>query len=107
MAKRNESTNKSQAIREMLMQRPDAKAKDIVAGLAQRNIQVKPSLVYMIKGRLLQMKSHQSKRAARVAQMGRRTGNADPVALVLRVKALAREAGGIDNLKNLVIALAD
>lgn len=107
MSKRDGKGNKSQAIREVLKQKPHATAKEVVTALGQRNIEVKPGLVYMIKGRLFQMKSHKKKKAARVAKMGQKTGSADPVALIIRVKSLAKDAGGIDNLLNLVSALAD
>jgi hypothetical protein len=107
MAKRSDDVNKSQAIREFLEQNPNAKAKEVVAYLGQRNIDIKPSLVYMLKGRLAQMKSHKKQKAARVAQAGQKTGSLDPVALVVKVKTLAKEAGGMHNLLNLVSVLAD
>jgi hypothetical protein len=99
--------NRSQAIREILEKSPQVPPKELVEQLALKGIQVKPGLVYMIKGRLAQMKSHKGRKAARVARAGEKTGINDPVALIVKVKALAREAGGIDNLKVLVTALAD
>jgi hypothetical protein len=107
MAKRSNDVNKSQAIRKVLEQNPNAKAKEVVAILGQRNIQVKPGLVYMQKGRLAQMRSHKKQKAARVARAGQKTGSMDPVALIVKVKALAKEAGGLQNLLNLVSVLAD
>jgi hypothetical protein len=107
MPKRNNDVNKSQAIREVLEQNPNAKAKEVVAVLAQRNIHVQPGLVYMLKGRLAQMKSHKKRKAARVARAGQKTGSMDPVALIVKVKTLAKEAGGLHNLLNLVSVLAD
>jgi hypothetical protein len=107
MPKRSDGLNKSQAIREFLEQNPNAKAKEVVTSLARRNIEVKPGLVYMLKGRLAQMKSHRKQKAARVARAGQKTGSMDPVALVVKVKALAKEAGGLHNLLNLVSVLAD
>jgi hypothetical protein len=99
--------NKSQAIRILLEQNPQVQAKEVVARLAQKGIAVKPGLVYMIKGRLAQMKSHKGKKAARLVRAGDKTGVADPVALIVKVKALAHEAGGMANLKALVTVLAD
>jgi len=99
--------NKSQAIRELLEQNPQVKAREVVDRLGQKGIEVKPGLVYMIKGRLAQMKSHKGRKAARVARASEKTGIADPIALIVKVKSLAKEAGGIDNLKALVTVLAD
>ena len=42
-----------------------------------------------------------------MAEESRRTAASNPVELVLRVKDLAREVGGIKNLKLLVDLLAD
>jgi hypothetical protein len=36
------------------------------------------------------------------AQAGQQTGSSDPVALIAKVKGLAKEAGGMDHLKMLV-----
>jgi hypothetical protein len=107
MPQRKNQVNKSQAIRELLEQSPDAKAKEIVAKLAQKQIVVKPSLVYMIKGRLTQINWRKKKRAARAASASQKTGSTDPIGLIIKVKQLAREAGGIGNLKTLVSVLAD
>jgi hypothetical protein len=53
------------------------------------------------------MKSHRKHKAARVARAGQKTGSGDPVALILKVKALAKEAGGMEHLKTLVSVLAE
>ena len=42
----------------------------------------------------------------RVTSTSKMFGVANPVELILKVKALAAEAGGIDNLKQLVDAMA-
>ena len=107
MPKRKNGVNKSQAIREVLEQNPKAKASEVVTLLAKKQIQVKPGLVYMIKGRLAQMKSQKNRKAARVARAGQKTGSGDPVALIIRVKELARDAGGMEHLKTLVSVLAE
>jgi|SRR6516165_5673370 hypothetical protein len=107
MPKRKNSVNKSQAIREVLEHDPKRKASEVVALLAKKQIHVKPGLVYMIKGRLAQMKSHRKHKAARVARAGQKTGSSDPVVLILKVKALAKEAGGMEHLKTLVSVLAE
>jgi hypothetical protein len=99
--------NKSQAIRDMLLQHPEAKAKEIATLLAQRKIDVRPSMIYMVKGKLAQMKHQKARKAARLTNAGQKTGSADPIALIVKVKELAKEAGGMVNLQRLVTVLAD
>jgi hypothetical protein len=99
--------NKSQAIRDLLQQKPEAKPKEIVALLAQRKIQVSPSIIYMVKGRIAQLKHQKVRRAERVSTASEKTGSGDPIALIVRVKQLAKEAGGMRNLQRLVTVLAD
>ncbi len=107
MPRKKGALSHSQAIREVLKQSPRASAEEVVERLAQQKIQITPSLVYVIKGRLTQMRAHKRVKAARVAQAGQKTGSTDPVALILKIKELAREAGGIESLKAIVCALAD
>jgi hypothetical protein len=97
--------NKSEAIREMLKTYPKAKSKDIVSKLAGKGIAVKPTLVYFIKSK----QKYKRRRAKRelVGALSRRTGSSNPADLVIKVKTLALDAGGIRNLKELVDALAD
>jgi hypothetical protein len=78
-----------------------------VTALAQRKIKVSPSMIYMVKGRLAQMKHEKDRKAERVSNAGEKTGSADPIALILKVKQLAKEAGGMRNLQRLVTVLAD
>lgn len=97
--------NKSQAIRDFLAGNPTADTKAVVAGLAEKGVKVAPTLVYFIKS-----KQRQAKRRAkrdRVAASARQTATADPVEVIHRVKDLARDLGGIKNLKTLVDLLAD
>jgi hypothetical protein len=61
----------------------------------------------MVKGGLAQMRSIKKRKAARAARAGQKTGSVDPVALIVKVKALAKDAGGLQNLLNLVSVLAD
>jgi arginine repressor len=97
--------NKSDAIREMIAQHPQAQSKEIVSLLGERGIKVQPSLVYYIKSKQNQQRRRQKRQ--RVAATSQQTGTGNPVELVLKVKGLARDAGGIKNLKLLVDALAD
>jgi hypothetical protein len=97
--------NKSEAIREFLAEHPAADTKTVVAGLAEKGLKVAPTLVYFIKS-----KQNQAKRRAkreRVAESSRQAGSKNPVEIVLRVKDLSREVGGIKNLKLLVDLLAE
>jgi hypothetical protein len=97
--------NKSDAVREELARNPKAGSKEIIAALAGRGIKVAPSLVYFVKS-----KASQKKRKARrklAEETGRQAGAANPLELVIRVKNLAREVGGLKNLKQLVDLLAE
>ena len=97
-----EAVNKSAAIRDVLMKYPKSPVKEIVSHLEKQGTRVRPTLVYYIRSK--QRQQHRKETRARVAQ---RTGAADPVALVLEVKKLARDAGGLQNLKQLVDVLAE
>ncbi len=97
--------SKSEAIREALAQNPTAKSKEIIAILAAKGVKVAPTLVYYVKSKQKQAKRRQKRE--RVAAASRKTATTNPVEVVLRVKDLAREVGGIGNLKMLVDLLAD
>jgi hypothetical protein len=97
--------NKSAAIREVIEQHPQARSQEIVSLLAQKGIKVRPTLVYYIRSKQNQEKRKQ--RRQHVAETSRNTGTGNPVELVLKTKSLAREAGGIRYLKQLVDALAE
>jgi hypothetical protein len=97
--------NKSDAIREELAKNPKAGSKAITAALAERGIKVAPSLIYFVKS-----KASQKKRKARrelAEETSRQAGANNPVELVIRVKDLAREVGGMKYLKQLVDLLAE
>jgi hypothetical protein len=100
MAKRG--VNMSAAIRDMIAQNPKAKASEIISLLADKGIKVRPHLVYLVKGKMKRIKRRQKRQ--RVMAMAR---NGNPVELILKVKELARDAGGIGSLKQLVDALAE
>ena len=97
--------NKSQAIRDFLAGNPTADTKAVVAGLAEKGIKVAPTLVYFIKSK--QRQAQRRAKRERVAESSLQSGSKNPVEVVLRVKDLAREVGGIQNLKQLVDLLAD
>jgi hypothetical protein len=99
------SGNRSQAVREALVQNPKAGSKEIIALLGTKGIKVSPTLVYYVKSK--QNQARRRARRAEVAETSRRTATTNPVELVMRVKQLAAEVGGIRNLKTLVDLLAE
>jgi hypothetical protein len=105
MARKKGGPNKSQAVRDLLTQRPDMAVKDIVATLSDKGMTIKPNLVYFLKGKMKAGKQRRTKviRAARAAA----STNSDPVTLIREIKALAEKSGGISKLRELVEALAE
>jgi thioredoxin-like negative regulator of GroEL len=99
------SGNRSQAIREALAENPHAGSREIVTQLAKKGIKVSATLVYYVRSKQNQQKRRQ--KYERVALASRATAATNPVALVLRVKELSREVGGIRHLKQLVDLLAE
>src|SRR5215510_1497166 len=104
-AENGKSGNRSQAVREALAENPKAGSKEIIAQLAKKGIKVSPTLVYYVRSKQNQQKRRQ--RRERVAAASRQTAAVNPVEAVSRVKGLAREVGGIRNLKQLVDLLAE
>jgi len=114
MAQRSSETNrstdktpgsKSEAVREALAQNPEAGTRELIAKLASNGIRVAPTLVYYVRSK--QNQARRRLKRARVAEASQRTASRNPVELVLRVKDLAVEVGGIDKLKLLVDLLAE
>jgi arginine repressor len=99
------NVNKSAAIREVIAQNPNRTSKEVVSLLSQKGIKVRPTLVYYIKSKQRQQQRRQKRQ--HVAETSRNTGAVNPVELVLQVKELSRQAGGISYLKQLVDALAE
>jgi len=89
----------------MLAENPKVPVREIVSRLGQRGVRVQPSLVYFIRGR--QRHQDRKQRREKATDSAKRAGLANPIDLVLKAKALAREAGGIHNLKQLIDALAE
>lgn len=105
MAKRK--SNRSNAIRQYLQANPGAPAKQVIEELGKQGAKVNVGLVYNVKGRMTQIKVQKRQKARRVAAASEKTGIGDPVALIVKGKELAKEAGGMENLKTLVQVLAD
>ena len=97
--------NKSDAIREELAKDPKAGSKAIIEALAARGIKVTPSLVYVVKSKSIH--AQRKARRASAEEAGRSAGLSDPIELVSRVKELAREVGGLKQLRRLVDLLGE
>jgi hypothetical protein len=92
--------NKSAAVREILNRDRNTPAKEILQELSKRGIKVHPNLVYLIKSKMRAQRGRQKRE--KVLAMG----IANPVDLILEVRRLSAEAGGIKRFKQLVDALA-
>jgi hypothetical protein len=71
-----------------------------------QGIKIADTQVYFVKGK---MKGRQGRRkhARKMVARVTATGNANPVATILKVKAWANEVGGMKKLKALVDALSE
>ena len=76
-----------------------------MASLAQRGIKIQPTLVYYIKSKAKHQKGRQARR--RVAQTMQKSRGSNPVELILKVKGLAAEVGGMGMLKTVLEALSE
>src|SRR5947209_18054471 len=85
--------NKSEAVRGVLAQAPKAATREVIAQLAGAGVKVTPTMVYYVRSKMKQA-TRKAKRD-RVAESSRLSGTRNPVELVIRVKDLAREVGGI------------
>ena len=96
--------NKSQAIRDLFAEDPKMDSKTVMARLAEKNIKVSPAMIYYVRSKLrhANRRAKRERIAASSAPLSR-----NPAELVLRVKALAREVGGMKILKQLVDVLAE
>lgn len=108
MAKRknkSEGPSKSDLIRGILTKEPKTSVKEVVATLKQQGVVVTANLVYLIKSKMKHKKQRQKRQKA--AETTRNAGIVNPIDLIIRVKQLAGEAGGMTNLKKLVDVLAE
>jgi transposase len=97
------SATKASLIREILAAEPKTPTKEVVEALATKGVKVSANHVYLIKSKLKMKKRRQKREKA--AAMIQRTGTPNPVQAVMKVKTLARELGGLKNLKQLVDVL--
>lgn len=107
MPKQKDGVNKSQAIRDLLKTNPKITSKDAVATLKDKGIEVSDQLFYFVKGKLHGRKGRRRKAQAAVANVANNTGGSkqDALAIILKIKSLADEVGGMRRLKALIDAL--
>src|ERR1019366_10327718 len=102
------SVNKSEAIRGALKELPDAKAKEIVAHLKGKGVEVSEQLVYQVK-KMSKKKMPGRKpgrKPAKVAAPSSSNGRLGVGASIAVAKAATEKVGGWSALKEIVDALA-
>ena len=103
-----DSMNKSEEIRKLLAENPKIKASAAVTELADKGVTISVPLFYFVKGQMNGKKKSKAKKAAKVAKVSAatHTGHDDAVSLILKVKTLANEVGGLERLKSIITALS-
>jgi hypothetical protein len=117
MARKHQSgeVNKSQAMRDLLAKNPEIKVAEAIAALAKQGIKVIPSLYYFTKGKMSGKKGRRKKARQMVEKVtatmtsngAAPTNTSDVVAMIVKVKHLATDVGGLKKLKALVEALGE
>jgi hypothetical protein len=100
-----DGVNKADVVREILSRNPKATVKEVQTMMAERGLTVSENHVYFIRSKLRDQKNRRRRAAA--AEATRSSGMPNPATAVSKVKALARELGGLRNLKQLVDVLAE
>ncbi len=111
MAKKTSDVNKSEEVRQLLKANPALTAKEVVAALAEKGIKISNALFYFTKGQMKGRKARKKKEqntaaAAKVAE-ATLVIKGDALSTILKVKAWAKEVGGMKTLKALVEALSE
>jgi hypothetical protein len=109
MAKKNNGVNKSEEIRQLLKANPKIEPKEVVAKLAEKGIKISHGLFYFVKGQIKGRKARRTKAQKVVPEVAESTHvtRSSAVSTILKVKACAKEVGGMKTLKALVEALSD
>jgi hypothetical protein len=109
MAKHTNGVNKSEEIRMLLKANPEIGVKEVVAKLAEKGIKISNALFYFTKGRVKGQKARKQKVQNVIAKVAESTHvtNSDALTTILKVKAWAKEVGGMKALKALVEALSE
>jgi predicted PP-loop superfamily ATPase len=107
MARTKGGVNKSEEIRQLLKANPKITAKETVAAMEEKGLEISENLYYFIKGKMKGRRGRKKKANKMVASVTASTGGnrSSAVSTILKVKALADEVGGLKNLKALVEAL--
>ncbi len=106
MAKRKNEVSKSEEIRQLLKANPKVSAKEAVATLGAKGIQISENLYYFVKGQMKGRKKKAQKMVSNVAT-ATHTSRSEALSTILKVKKLAQEVGGLNTLKALVDALSE
>jgi hypothetical protein len=99
--------NKSAEIRDLFAKNPDIKVRDLIATLGAKGIEVKPNLVYLIKGKLKGEERHPRGNRGGAAKSAAASKSGDALATIMKVKKVADEVGGMRTLKALIDALSE
>jgi hypothetical protein len=104
-----QKVNKSAAIRELYAKNAKLPVRDAVELLARQGIMVSPNLVYFVLGGSrgkAKRKAGRKRRAAESHQKaGNKTGAVYPLSVITDLMGLAKQAGGVANLKRLLDVL--
>jgi hypothetical protein len=112
-AKPEGEVNKSEAIRELLKEKPGIKGGDAIAALGEKGIKITGGLFYLVKGKMLGGKKRKRRIRKAAAQAVAASGQVakasknDVLQTISKVKNLAAEVGGFRSLKALVDALSE
>jgi hypothetical protein len=105
------AVNKSAAIRELLREKPQLTASEVIAALGAKGIKVKSNLVYFVKGKIKGKKGRRRKIRRQVesvmASANGAHGSGDVLATIKKVKGVAAELGGLKKLAALIAALSE
>jgi hypothetical protein len=109
MPRQKNGVNKSEEIRQLLKANPKLSAKEAIAALGAKGVEISDALFYFVRGNIKGRKGRQKKAKQVVAKVAETTNVSKSFALstILKIKALATEVGGLKVLKALVEALSD
>ena len=112
---KNDGLNRSEKIREIVEEYPHLKPSEIVDALADRGIEVKLHLVYAVLSKMKDKGAPTRRRravasappATAAVAAAPKTSENEVVTTIKKVRSLAAEVGGLDELKALVEALSE
>ena len=110
--KSKDGVNKSARLRELLREDPKISFNDASARLADEGIEIKSSLFYFVKGKVVGRRGRRRKMRRNVeAALGTNgaatAASTDVLATIKKVKALAAELGGLKKLRAVVEVLSE